>query len=1360
MDNVSSQSNQENPSGNSNSPNLEALFSQLENLPDELISQYGEQARNLANRLSQARLAPNSTDYVQATPITPPVVIDPVISLPVGLPQFSDPLSRHAESFLQQFANALNIGKVPTILWTAALLQHLPLEVTETLIAIGINDKMPWQAASEKFLFCYGKKTDMFSLVDDFNKVRPSATGDMRQFALDCLRAHNRIQDHQVSIMNKLLVLPTRVQDYLKRNVDISSMDFKSFCTTIIQHAPMLNSELQIANRVRANFSQQSFENVKPAQTPFPDSKPLPRPPWRSRPDNSSRRFAVKKIGSHEFITTAKVFLNQSLVEAELDTAAGVSLISSQLADRLTLPRVKSTECLGTFVPGLNHTVKEMVPNAQLMHNGFLIKTNLFILEEMDFDLLLGAPEMHHLGFAISQTFNCTTLNEEEEDSFLNSNCDNEINNRIHCYSQYFPCIEKALSKNNDISPSSFCNLPNSIVRLNTGDSKPVFKPQHPPIPHALYDFVDEKIQNWKDTGRIEPCAYSPYHSSILLAEKKLPDGTLALERLCVNPKHLNSQLIDESYPIPMIKDLLQKVKGCDVFSTIDLRESFLQFKLHEDDRKKTAFTWNGRLYQFVGAPFGLKNLTFHVQRVMSELLLGCADFAFVYVDDIIIYSRTPEEHIQHLNEILNLLNKANLKIKEEKCKFFHKSILALGHNINGHGIKPNPVKVQEVIDWETPRSLKQLQSFMGLVNYFRDYIPNFAMLASPLDKIRNNAAFNFNDLTEEQLLAIQKLKEALVSSTILSFPNEKLPFKLATDASNSGIGAVLFQGEGNDTKFIGFASRSLRDHETRYSVPKREILALMFGLRYFHQYIRGRKFTLFTDNKAISYLNDEHNQSIVLNAWMDTIFTYNFNLVHIAGIENFLPDKLSRLYSTDTDPKTPHLCVKKLTTTSKTQISKEEKEERMQKIHLLGHFGAVKMHKALQADDLSWENALDDCKEFTKSCHICQRYNKGRRGFHPLRQISAKNPFDHVAIDLAGPLTKSIDNNEFVLILVDYHSRFCILKPLKTKTSKEVAETLFDIFCLFGFPKILQSDNGSEFINSTIKELTILGGIDHRIISSYYPRANGAAENLVDSVKTTLGKLTQGEEEFWDKYLSSVQFFINNKIHDAHQSKPFDVLFLRPTNDFGNFKDSDLIPLDCDQISFRSKLAKEVIWPEISKDTTDYQEKVQRNFVNSHKIITENLAPNTEVYIEIASDLESSLGPRYDGPYFVSRRKLSGNYALKTQTGRELTRGIPIAKLKIVKDTSSTSEGGEDRIDHITKIIGHRKEKGKLYFLVEWSKGPSPTWVKYSNVPDYKSVRKYWKKKLKSPFITIASFHDSPSLPHDQVGENVSVSA
>lgn len=395
----------------------------------------------------------------------------------------------------------------------------------------------------------------------------------------------------------------------------------------------------------------------------------------------------------------------------------------------------------------------------------------------------------------------------------------------------------------------------------------------------------------------IEP-SESPWAAAIHLVKKK--NGTY---RFCIDFRGLNALTKKDAYPLPRIDDTIDSLAGMVYFTTLDARKGYWQILMNSNDKEKTAFISQRGLYQFKRMPFGLTNAPVTFQRMMDLVLLGLLyEICLVYIDDIIIFSRTFDEHINNITTVFDRLREANIKLSVEKCNFCLKEIPFLGHVISSQGCAPNPDKVKAIVNWPAPQHKGELKSFLGLAGYYRRFIPDFATIAEPLTSLTSKKANFIWQKSQEQ--AFQQLKNALITKPILRFPDFSKDFVLYTDASDVGIGAVLEQPQEDISKpsVIAYWSRVLNAAERNYTTTEKECLAFVDACKVFRPYLIGRKFTVIIDHIALKWLKESDDSTSRICRWSLKLQDFDFDIVHRPGSTHANADGLSRIPATQFD--------------------------------------------------------------------------------------------------------------------------------------------------------------------------------------------------------------------------------------------------------------------------------------------------------------------------------------------------------------------------------------------------------------------------------------------------------------------------
>ena len=445
-----------------------------------------------------------------------------------------------------------------------------------------------------------------------------------------------------------------------------------------------------------------------------------------------------------------------------------------------------------------------------------------------------------------------------------------------------------------DKDPPGVTNL--AEFEILTGDSKPI---KHAPYKYAKdkRDFIEQEIQELLKCGIITP-SNSPWASPIVVVNK--PGGGL---RMCVDFRALNEITTKDVYPLPLIRDVLDNLKGCKIFSKIDLQKAFHQLPIKLEDQAKTAFITQKGLWEYKFMPFGLANAPSAFQRLM-DAALGSLNWhvCMVYMDDIIVYSKNFTDHIRDLRKVFRALSSAGLKAKRSKCEFFRTELKFLGHIICAEGTYPDPEKIAAIIDIPQPTSIKEMKQFMGAVQYYGGYIRNLSSIASPLNDLTKkgtNVIAQWDFRCDE---AFALVKEAMATAPVLSPPDWSQPFILYTDASNSGFGAVLAQvDEKGEEHPVRFLSKSLSKEEKNHATIELEAGAMYWAIQKCRAYLSSNKaFTVITDHNPLLWMMKARSNNAKVNRWSLTLQELNFNVKYRKGKENQLADELSRCYPND----------------------------------------------------------------------------------------------------------------------------------------------------------------------------------------------------------------------------------------------------------------------------------------------------------------------------------------------------------------------------------------------------------------------------------------------------------------------------
>ena len=423
---------------------------------------------------------------------------------------------------------------------------------------------------------------------------------------------------------------------------------------------------------------------------------------------------------------------------------------------------------------------------------------------------------------------------------------------------------------------------------IDAGQHRPIKQPVRR-TPFALRKEVDELVEEMLRQGVIEPSS-SPWASPIVHVQKK--DGGV---RFCVDYRRLNQITKLDEFPLPRIDDTLDLLLGSCHFSALDLASGYWQVAMDPDSKEKTAFTIYSGLYQFRKMPFGLVNAPATFQRLMEVVLSGLVRrVCVVYLDDVLVFGRTVAEHNANLTQVLERLRRAGLRLKPKKCRFALTEVEYLGHVVSAQGVRTDTKKVEAVEQFPTPNNVKTLRSFLGLASYYRKFVPDFAKVARPLHALtKKDVPFLWTQRCQE---AFCELKRLLTNAPPLVFPDFTKPFVLETDASGTGLGAVLAQKqEDGSIHPIAYASRSLQPHERNYGITELEGLGVVWAVKHFRPYLYGHSCEVYTDHSALTLLLNTPQPSGKLARWGMAIQELDLKIRQCSGRSNSNADALSR---------------------------------------------------------------------------------------------------------------------------------------------------------------------------------------------------------------------------------------------------------------------------------------------------------------------------------------------------------------------------------------------------------------------------------------------------------------------------------
>lgn len=725
---------------------------------------------------------------------------------------------------------------------------------------------------------------------------------------------------------------------------------------------------------------------------------------------------------------------------------------------------------------------------------------------------------------------------------------------------------------------------------IDVGEAKPVKQRVFPMSP-AMLKIMDQEIDEMVKMDIIEKCEGSGWCSNVVMVKKS--NGSW---RLCLDAREINKPTIKDAYPLTTIDGVYRRIGKIKYVSKLDLKYSFWQVPLSERAKNITAFPVQGRgLYRYKVMPFGLKNASQTLCKLMDMIVpYELQSDIFTYIDDALICSETFEEHCRLIRIFGKRLREANITINVEKSKFCQRETDYLGFVIGEDGLKPNPEKVEAIVNFRRPTTLKELRRFTAMCQWYMRLIPNYAAIAAPLTDMTSPKKFT-KDWTPEAISAFEKLKQMLSSEPVLSSPDYSRPFIIQCDASISGVGGALIQKDDSGVERpVAFMSRKLNGAQKNYSITELECLAAVLAIKKFRPYIEGTRFVVVTDHASLKWLMSLRDLSGRLARWSIKLQAYDFEIIHRCGKDNIVADALSRavesisiedpnasidlnskafgdpkylefVRTVDRSPeKFPDLKVledkiykrvafRDQLTSSETEfwrlwLPESLRETVMRQLHCppnSAHPGINKLLEKIRRY-YYWPKCLSDVVNFVKSCEICKISKLPNSITRPpmIPRQPALRPWQELHIDYVGPFPRSKSGFTQVLVILDNFSKYVVVRPVRQATARVTIDTLKEyVFNYFGVPQKILSDNGSQFVSNEFKHFLDDLGITHIRTGFYSPQAN-SAERVNKTIFTAVRMYITDNHKDWDINLGSIACAFRNVVHESTGFSPYYTLF------------------------------------------------------------------------------------------------------------------------------------------------------------------------------------------------------------------------
>ena len=884
----------------------------------------------------------------------------------------------------------------------------------------------------------------------------------------------------------------------------------------------------------------------------------------------------MKSKSKKEWIQDLQV--NKRSVQLKLDTGAGCNVISKKSLKKMNpKPKIKKTNArLSAYnnspIPVCGRTILRVTHNG-VQHNV------MFIVVDADLDPILGLSTIEHLELIkrVEEIKNQHIVKQQidfrrELDMFCN-----EIKEEVSSIKTYEMNGEEITEKYASCfqtcdKDGQFGTLPRIHDMKIREEVRPSIVPPRK-IAHALKAKVKRKLDEMVASGIISPVEEpTEWVSGMVVVEKTNGDV-----RICIDPKNLNKAIKRQHHKMPTTEELLAEMAGAKYFTKLDASSGYWQIKVTDESSDLLTFATPWGRFKFLRLPFGIHSASEVFQVEVANIIAGLSGCLNMQ-DDIIIWGKTREEHDQNLDAVMKQILKSGLKLNIEKCEYGVQELKFLGHILSADGIRPDPEKTRAITEMKLPRNVTELQRFLGMMNYLGKFIPNLAEITAPLRLLLKKE--NEFVLQQPQIEAINKLKTLVTSSPILKFYDPNLPIRIRTDSSLDGVGAVLEQLHGNKFFPVAYASRSCINAEKRYASIEREAMSVLFGCSRFHEYVYGRVFTVLNDHKPLQTIFKKHITCCPprIQRFLFQLQKYNFVLEYSPGKTMVVSDTLSRApvqdAQTEIEPaeiifhvnsiiqnlpisraryeqfksatsedeslkKVIEFCQNgwpadasgieqeikpyypirdELSYTnglvlksSRIVVPKSLRSEMKTLIHQ-GHQGIEKCRKRARKT-LYWPRMNHEIDELVSGCEQCITHRNRLQQEALIPHDVPNSPWVKVGSDLF-----KLKGLEYLLV-VDYYSKYVEIAPLRNPVdAANVISNMKKMFSRHGIPKEIFSDGGPQYKAASFKKFCRDWDIEHNRSSPHYPQSNGQAERFVQTVKNTLLKACEGQD---DPYLA-----------------------------------------------------------------------------------------------------------------------------------------------------------------------------------------------------------------------------------------------
>lgn len=894
---------------------------------------------------------------------------------------------------------------------------------------------------------------------------------------------------------------------------------------------------------------------------------------------------------------------------------------------------------------------------------------------------------------------------------------EHQHNKVVRMLQKYLPIFT---TKTQDLTPA---NLPPVGLELIPG-AKPVNSPPYKQSAQERQE-LNKILDELTESGILEQVPdYCPFASPVFLTKNK--DNS---PRLVGDMRKVNNLLKPCVHPTPSINLVLNSLNQANSFSKLDLKNAYHLLTIREEDRNIVAIRTTDRFLRYKRLTMGLKvSSALFSKAILALLNKHLYNKVIAYIDDVIVYGKNFEEDLNNLDTILEILQKANLKLNTKKCKFLYNKVDILGYTVSKQGILPQESSVEAINNFKRPDCIRKVRQFLGSSSFFRKHIKNYAEITLPLTNLikdyNKNNKFKWDEKCED---AFNKIKQLLTNPPLLAHWNDDWESVIYVDSSNYAMGASLLQinPETNNLHPIAYLSKKYTDTQARYANAEREMLGLVYAVNYWREFTLGRKTTVYTDCQALIHYQNFKNTSSRLNRLALSLVDYDITVKYKKGTSNLLADSLSRNPTDDIleeDPldivlnineietedfemsqaRDPYLKLIKLAKISPEAVPKKIRNEsrkyevrdgliyykkfngreteyllaipKEKVIDILktfhdnifcgGHFSNYKTAKKIKVRYF-WNTMVQDIENYTKSCQQCQ-----------LKRSPTYKQFDKLTpqIPPTVPFERLIidfmgpitqsNGFKYILVITDPATRMVIARPTRLANAQTVAKVLLELFCQYGCPRIITHDQGTSFMSNVLKQLLQSLGIQQKASPPYMQRIQGLTERMNLIFKKTISHYIENEPHKWSDIVKYVAFAYNTTVNQSTGFTPFYLMYAREAT-----MPSDYILYNKNQDPDMLKEIRNIqrVRREVPKIIQKAQLAQKKYFDATKRDLL--LQTGDQVLVKFEPDHSKAYNKfqdLYKGPYFVTGQVNDSTYTVELyKRGKLVNEPVHISKLK-----------------------------------------------------------------------------------------------